>query len=184
MTERLTEEEIAEMWDRWDRGESARSIARQFSRGASSIVGRIRDAGGIRPTIPHRAERHLTFEEREEISRGLAANCSLREIARRLGRSPSTVSREVNNNGGPKHYRATNADKAAEKRRRRPKVCKLAASPRLRGLVRDKLGERWSPEQIAGWLKREHPGDQEMWVSHETSTEPCSSSPVARSNAS
>ncbi|HEX2027080.1 MAG TPA: helix-turn-helix domain-containing protein [Nitriliruptorales bacterium] len=114
----LTEEQIAEVWERHRRGQTPAAIARHFGRGTAAMSERIRVAGGIPPTMPRRAERHLTLEEREAISRGLAARCSLREIARQLGRAPSTISREVNANGGRSRYRAATAEKAATVRRR------------------------------------------------------------------
>ena len=110
----------------------------------------------------------MTLEEREEISRGVSANESLRYIARRLGRAPSTVSREVERNGGVAHYRATDAERATRERGRRPKAAKLVLCPRLRRAVEGKLALRWSPQQIAAWLPVEYPNDPEMRVSHET----------------
>jgi IS30 family transposase len=106
--------------------------------------------------------------EREEISRGLAGGESLRSIASRLGRAPSTISREVSVNGGVSKYRACRADTAALRRARRPKPAKLAQCERLRRVVEDKLERRWSPQQISGWLARAFPDDPEMRVSHET----------------
>jgi DNA-binding NarL/FixJ family response regulator len=96
----LTDEQVRELWDRYSRGETAAALGRRFNKTANSMSERIRQAGGIRPTMPTRAARHLTLEDREEISRGLAAGHSIRAIATRLGRCPSTISREVNNNGG------------------------------------------------------------------------------------
>jgi len=110
----------------------------------------------------------LGLEEREEISRGLAAGYSMRSIARLLGRSASTVSREVKRNGGISHYRALSADKQAWKLARRPKQCLLASNIRLKDMVSCKLAENWSPEQISGWLKCAFPNDRSMHVSHET----------------
>jgi IS30 family transposase len=110
----------------------------------------------------------LTLSEREEISRGIAGGLSLRAIASQLKRSPSTISREISRNGGLKDYRASQADKAAWDRAHRPKHCKLAGSPILRRIVARKLRSNWSPEQIAGWLKRAHPGNESHQVSHET----------------
>jgi IS30 family transposase len=110
----------------------------------------------------------LTLSEREEISRGIAGGLSLRAIARQIERSPSTISREISRNGSLKHYRASQADKAAWERARRPKPCKLAGSPMLRCIVARKLRSNWSPEQIAGWLKRAYPGEDNHQVSHET----------------
>jgi len=117
---------------------------------------------------PVRSPLRLSLVEREEISRGLAAGESLRSIARRLGRAPSTVSREVNGNHGPGRYRACMADKAALRRMRRPKPAKLAECERLRGVVEAKLELRWSPQQISGWLVGAFPDEPEMRVSHET----------------
>jgi IS30 family transposase len=115
-----------------------------------------------------RSALRLSLAEREEISRGLARSESLRGIARRLGRSPSTVSREVTRNGGRGGYRACQADRAALRLMCRPKVAKLARCARLRAVVEAKLELRWSPQQIAGWLSVEFPNDAEMRVSHET----------------
>src|SRR6266702_8655375 len=110
----------------------------------------------------------LTLAEREVISRGITADQTARSIAKLLGRSPSTVSREMSRNGGYNRYRAALADEDAWARSRRPKCCKLANSPRLRQAVAGKLRLDWSPEQIAGWLKRTHPEDECNQVSHET----------------
>ena len=117
---------------------------------------------------PPRSRLHLTLAEREEISRGIAAGESLRSIVSRLGRSPSTVSREVARHGGRECYRASHADRNALVNMRRPKLEKLARCVRLRAVVEEKLALRWSPEQIAGWLSVEFPDDPEMRVSHET----------------
>jgi IS30 family transposase len=115
-----------------------------------------------------RSPTQLTLAEREEISRGLVAADSLRAIAARLGRAPSTISREVNANGGRRDYRAHRADSQAWQRALRPKETKLAGSELLRWLVEAGLERRWSPEQIAGWLRRSFPDRPELWVSHET----------------
>jgi IS30 family transposase len=120
------------------------------------------------PRVATRSPLRLSLVEREEISRGLVEGLSLREIARRLGRSPSTVSREVAANGGRRTYRACRADRGALRRACRPRVSKLASCPRLRAVVESKLELRWSPEQISGWLEREFPDEPEMRVSHET----------------
>ncbi|MEV5816124.1 IS30 family transposase [Streptomyces mutabilis] len=124
-------------------------------------------SGGVRLTPQMRSERHLSSSEREEISRGIAVGESARQLAKRLGRSPSTVSREIARNGGRDRYRAASADAAAYKRGRRPKQAKLAQRPSLRALVEAKLALCWSPEQIAGWLRRQFPGDAAMQISHE-----------------
>ena len=158
----------AEIWDRWQAGESMSSIGRRFDRESSSVFSVISPTGGIRPAPRRRAARALSLGEREEISRGLSAHCSLRRIARRLGRSPSTISREILRNGGPDHYRAARSDQAAWDRALRPKPCKLACRPVLARTVSAKLQRKWSPEQIAGWLKRTYPGEPDNQVSHET----------------
>ena len=102
---------------------------------------------------PKRSPLRLSLAEREEISRGLAAGESVRRIASGLGRAPSTVCREVAANGGPGRYRACAADRRAVRLAHRRKPAKLAQCPRLRNIVEAKLMLRWSPEQIAGWLK-------------------------------
>lgn len=144
------------------------SIGRLFDRGSSSIYPLLARTGGIRPPERRRSRRALTTAEREEISRGLGAELSVRTIARQLRRSPSTISREVRRNGGRQHYRATQSDQAAWDRARRPKPCKLADRPALCHTIAQKLERKWSPQQIAGWLKREHPDDEGERVSHET----------------
>lgn len=158
----------AEIWDRWKAGESMSSIGRRFDRESSSVFSVLSPTGGIRPPDRRRAACSLSLDEREEISRGLSTRCSLRGIARLLGRSPSTISREVRRNGGPERYRATRSDQAAWDRALRPKRCKLACRPALAQTVSAKLRRNWSPEQIAGWLKRTWPGEPHNQVSHET----------------
>jgi IS30 family transposase len=128
----------------------------------------LKRTGGIRPVPRHRWELRLSLAEREEISRGLAAGLSLRTIAAGLRRTPSTISREVAGNGGRVGYRALAADQAAWSRAARPKQTKLARWPGLRAMVEDKLELSWSPEQIAGWLRRRFPTGTVMHVSHET----------------
>jgi len=160
--------EKTELWDRWQRGESMRSIGRVFGKPSSSIYFQLAPYGGIRPAPRRRSRLALTLSEREEISRGIVARRSIRSMASLLGRSPSTVSREVCRNGGYDRYRAAVADEQAWIRARRPKRCKLANSPWLRRAVARKLKLNWSPEQIAGWLKRVHPREETYQVSHET----------------
>ena len=139
-----------------------------FERNSSSIYPLLSRTGGIRPPERTRSRLALTLAEREEISRGLNVGLSLRAIARSLGRAPSTISREVERHGGLVFYRAATADKAAWERAARPKLCKLARSAFLRQTVARKLQKKWSPQQIAGWLKRTYPGDRAKNVSHET----------------
>ena len=161
-------EQRADIWDRWQRGESMRSIGRVFDRQSSSVFSVISPTGGIRPPDRTRGKFGLGLTEREEISRGLSMKQSLRVIARQLGRAPSTVSREVRRNGGAANYRATASDQAAWNRALRPKLCKLACHPALAHAVSAKLRRKWSPEQVAGWLKRTFPGEAQKQVSHET----------------
>jgi len=163
-----TEAQKALMWDRWQKGDSLHTIAGLFDRGHSSIARILSETGGIRPPSRRRSSVVLTLAEREEISRGLAKQLSMCAIATQLGRSPSTVSREIHRNGGLKHYRASQADQAAWDRAHRPKPCKLATHPKLRHLVARKLRLQWSPRQIAGWLQRTYPGNESHQVSHET----------------
>ena len=168
MAGRMSVAEKLEIWRLMRAGVSFRVIGSQLGRSNGSIRQYVGLTGGIRPRERTRAAVRLSACEREEISRGLAAGESLRCIAGRLGRAPSTVSREVTRNGGRARYRAADSDRAAWARASRPKRCKLAGDQRLREAVAGKLGEDWSPQQIAGWLVREFPDEPEMRVSHET----------------
>jgi len=164
----FTAEQKREIWDRWQRGESMSSIGRGFERDSSSIYPLLSRTGGIRPPDRKRSRLSLTLSEREEISRGLEGRLSLRCIARRLQRAASTISREVKRNGGADRYRAVSSDQAAWDRARRPKLCKLACNRPLCRTISRKLRLNWSPEQIAGWLKRVSPQEEHNQVSHET----------------
>ncbi len=163
-----TETDKALMWDRWQKGDSLHSIARLFDRSHGSIAGILARTGGICPPQRRRSRRALTLCEREEISRGVVSGQSLRSIALSLGRAPSTVSREINRNGGRRHYRASKADQCAWDRAHRPKTCRLVENRALARIVASKLKKRWSPEQLAGWLKYTYPDDENFQVSHET----------------
>ena len=163
-----TETDKALMWDRWQKGDSMHDIARLFDRHHSSVQRILTENGGIRPLERKRSSRTLTLTEREVISRGLASQLSMRTIAAQLGRSPSTVSREINRNGGYASYRASHAEDAAWQRALRPKACKLADRPHLVRLITVRLQRQWSPEQIAGWLKHRYPNQERYHVSHET----------------
>ena len=166
---RFTPEQRAEVWDRWRDGQCIADIARALERRNKSGVYRVLALnGGISPAARRRAPIALALEEREEISRGIAAGRSIRRIAARLGRAPSTVTREVRRHGGRRAYRASEADSDAWDRALRPKPCRLASCPELRWRVAQKLALQWSPEQISGWLKREFPADEGMQLSHET----------------
>ena len=164
----FSDEQKADIWDRWRRGESMRSIGHVFDRASSSIYPLLSRTGGIRPPERKRSRLALTPAEREEISRGLASNLSFRTIAHGLSRSPSTVSREVSRNGGRRTYRATRSDQRAWACANRPKPCKLSFDRPLCLLIARKLRLKWSPQQIAGWLKLEHPNQEHKRVSHET----------------
>jgi IS30 family transposase len=154
--------------ERWKRGESISDIGRALDRAPGTIHCTIRQYGGVVPRERRRSRLALTLEEREEISRGVAAGDSARAIAARLGRALSTVTRELNRHGGRRGYRAAEADRRASEWARRPQRCKLARNQALREAVAAKLEEDWSPQQISGWLKISFPHDETMRVSHET----------------
>jgi len=163
-----TEGQKALIWERWQKGESLQQIAQLFDRNHSSIQPILAATGGIRPAPRCRSRLALTLAEREEISRAAVVGQSRRSIAAQLGRAPSTISREIKRNGGQACYRASQADQSAWDRGRRPKTGKLAANRALARLVAGKLQLQWSPEQIAGWLKRTYPDDTSHQVSPET----------------
>lgn len=156
------------VWQRWSKGESLSDIGRAVGKHPGSVFGVLKLNGGIAPSKRRRSRIALTLQEREEISRGIAGGVSIRQIAVNLGRSPSTVSREIVRHGGSKRYRAAEADTRAWDSARRPKLCQLAQVAPLRRIVAEKLSLDWSPEQIAGWLKQTFPSDESMHVSHET----------------
>lgn len=160
--------ERRELWERWRRGESLSQIGRALGRHAATVYSVVLDSGGYSPHVPRRRASHLSFEEREQISRGVARGDSIRSMARMLGRSPSTVSREIQRHGGVQRYRAVRADKQAYRNACRPKQCLLRRRKKLCRLVAMLLRKDWSPEQISGWLKEEFPSDLTMQVSHET----------------
>ena len=164
----LSAGERGELWRRWKQGQSLSDIGRALDKAPGSVHGFLSSSGGIAPVSRRRNARVLTDREREEISRRLCAGDSQRSIATYLGRSPSTVSREIRRNGGRTRYRAAVADARAWVKAHRPKTCKLGLHPRLRRLVAEKLRLDWSPEQVAGWLSRAFPDNVDMHVSHET----------------
>jgi IS30 family transposase len=164
----FTAAESAELWRRYKAGESINGIGRVLGRGGPAIFGVLRRTGGIAPLERRRSSRVLSLIEREEVSRGIAAGYTIRAIAKELSRAPSTVSQEVSRHGGRELYRAAEADLAAWESARRPKRCLLARNRQLQRIVAVKLKEDWAPQQIAGWLKDEYPGNPELWVSHET----------------
>ena len=164
----FSDAEISLVWRRWREGVRPDHIARELDRSTPAVKYLVVRRGGIAPATRRRAPQALTIAEREEISRGLAAEQSLREIAAGLGRAPSTISREIRRHGGATKYRAADADAEAWNRARRPKLCRLVQRPGLRRLVETKLRADWSPQQIAAWLMASFPDDAELQVSHET----------------
>ena len=164
----LTGQAKAEIWRAYRSGESLRSISRTQGHTMDVLRLLVAATGGRPPRVSRRSTLRLAPAEREEISRGLVAGESCRLIARRIRRAGSTVSREIARNGGRHRYRACQAEQAALRRARRPKAAKLLTCPRLRQVVEAKLASRWSPQQIAGWLRRAYPNDRELRVSHET----------------
>jgi len=164
----LTAEGKAELWRRWQKGESLADICRALNKYEGSIHRVLVARGGIVPAARRRSRLSLDLGERELISRGIAADRSIRQIAADIGRAPSTVSREIARHGGRARYRASEADTRAWESSRRPKPCRLASPPRLRREIASKLKRNWSPEQISGWLKGTFPHDEDMHLSHET----------------
>lgn len=141
-----------ELWKRWREGQSLSDIGRALGKPPGSIHGVIAASGGISPRERTRRTDALELAEREEVSRGLAEGRSIRAIAGRLDRAPSTVSREIRRNGGRKKYRAARADERAWEHAKRPKPSLLEENAKLKQLVAEKLEADWSPQQIAGWL--------------------------------
>ena len=162
-----TDAQKALMWERWKQGWTLHQIGQLFNRAHTSVQGILSRTGGFRPPQRSRSKIALTLAEREEISRAVAEGQSVRSIAARLDRAPSTVSREIKRNGGRANYRAAEADDAAWNRALRPKACKLREDRALARTVADKLRLLWPPEQIAGWLKHTYPRESHR-VSHET----------------
>jgi transposase, IS30 family len=168
MSRRFRPEERLALWQSWNSGSTLLQIAQELNRPYVSVFQVLRRDGGFAPRSRRRAPRALQAQEREEISRGLSAGLPIREMARRLGRAASTISREVRRNGGSGLYRAANADARAWRNARRPQPCLLARRRRLRAWVADHLGRNWSPRQIAVGLRHTFPHDRSMRVSHET----------------
>lgn len=164
----LPSDKRQQVWERWKAGDSISMIAQAVGSPAGSIFSILLPFGGIYQPPQRRRSTALTLTEREEISRGVAANESLRAIGRQLGRPASTISREIARNRGIAKYRATDADDRTWRRAKRPKPCLLAQRPALAAYVADRLREDWSPEQIAGTLRKHHPAGSAMRVSHET----------------
>jgi IS30 family transposase len=164
----VTPETAAAIWRAWKTGQSRTDIGVDVNHCRGTVGQVVQRRGGVAPSPPRRSRRALSFGEREEISRGLAAAESASTIARRVGRAPSTITRELARHGGRDAYRAVVADVAALQATARPQVCKLAQVPQLARVVAGKLRQKWSPEQIARWLKQTYPAEPTMQVSHET----------------
>ena len=164
----LSGEQKSDMWRRWKEVQTLHEIGRTFGKDHNSIRCLVARHGGIAPAVGRRALLALTLREREEISRGLASGSSIREIAKRLERAVSTVSREIARHGGRPAYRASHADGEAWQSALRPKRCLLSTNLNLRNIVASKLILDWSPKQISGWLKTQYPDDESLQVSHET----------------
>jgi len=165
---RLSEADRFEIQRRVSAGASFMAAAQAVGCSKKSIQRFLARTGGVAAKAWHRSARQLSLAEREELLRGLLAGLSLRAIATRLGRAPSTISREVRRNARRGEYQLAWAENAAARRARRPKPCKLVVNDRLRAEVEQKLSLRWSPQQISARLVHEFPDDPEMWVSHET----------------
>src|SRR5215813_5680719 len=165
---RLSPTQKSDIWNRWEAGQTLHEIGRVYGKPHKSIRGVLLPRGGISPVVRRRSRLALKLSEREDISRGIASGSSLREIAKRLDRAVSTVSREVTRHGGRPGYRAHAADQQAWDSALRPKRCRLAVNRRLRDIVASKLILDWAPEQISGWLKTHYPKNESMRVSHET----------------
>jgi len=168
MSRWLTSQERAAVWRGWKNGLTLKQISDLVHRPSPTVLSVLRRDGGFAPRTRRRAAHSLAATEREEISRGVAAGLSMREIARRLGRAASTISRELSRNGGKCHYRAADADARAWDRARRPQRCLLARQGRLRAWITRKLKHEWSPRQIAIGLRQTFPHDDSMRISHET----------------
>ena len=164
----LTEAVKDGIWVLRAEGVSEAEISRRLGMPKRTVSKYLQRMGGVRPRPRRRAECCLTSAEREEISRGIARGESARAIGRVLGRSHTTISREINRCGGRRRYRAHVAERAAWERARRPRATKLEVCPELRELVIERLGQDHSPQQISGWLRLAYPDNEQMQISHET----------------
>jgi IS30 family transposase len=166
--QRLSAEQHQRLWHLWRQGGTCAAIGAAIEVHGGTVYYIVTSRGGIPPRERTRAPGALCLSDREEISRGIVAGDSIRMIACQLGRSASTISREIRRNGGRVHYRAAAAEAMAWRRAERPKECRLACAPLLRRAVETKLRLDWSPQQIAEWLKERYPENPHMQVSHET----------------
>ncbi len=163
----FTVEQQDQLWEQWRQRDSLRTIARDLGTNNQKVRNFLLRSGGIRRPAPKRSDHHLSTADREEISRGIAADHSAAVIPADLGRAPSTVSREIRRNGGREHYRAVKAGHRAVSLAKRPKPQRLDVNLMLLIVVAFKLGQDWSPEQISQWLRRTYPEDASMRLSHE-----------------
>jgi IS30 family transposase len=167
--EAFTTQEIRDLWALWKEGHTLMEIAESLSRPWGSLHAVIRRSGGLKPRERRRSARNLNLAEREEISRGIAGDETIRSIAFRLSRAPSTISREIRRHAlDSGDYRALEADSRAWERAERPKLSRLSRNAALRRAVASKLKLDWSPQQISAWLRMSYPDDPSMHVSHET----------------
>ncbi|MGO9766761.1 MAG: IS30 family transposase [Myxococcaceae bacterium] len=162
----LSIQQKQELWRRWRSGQTLSEIGRALGKHAASVYGVLASNGGLSPARRKRSVKALTMDDREEISRSIARGKSVRAIADRVERSPSTISREIERNGGRSKYRAARADERAWDQAKRPKDCLLLTNRRLGEFVATKLKADWSPQQISGWLAAF--GSKRMRISHET----------------
>jgi len=170
----LSAAQKSEVWRRWKAGQTLHEIGRAFGKEHSSIRCLVSRHGGIVPAVRRRALLALTLREREEISRGLASGSSIREIAKCLDRTVSTVSPGGRTAWWPSCVSSQSSGRRSLESALRPKRCLLSIHVKLRNIVASKLILDWSPEQISGWLKIQYPDDESMRVSHEPFTEACS----------
>ena len=163
----LTPAQRAVIAARFGAGAGLQEVIAQFGVPATTAR-RIRDEQALSRRRRDHSPRRLSFGEREEIFAGICHGESDSQIARRVGRHRATIGREIARCGDRRRYRPLRAERIAVQLARRPKQTKLAGCPRLLAAVEDGLGRRWSPQQIAARLRREHPADQLMRISHET----------------
>jgi IS30 family transposase len=169
---RLTRGEREQLWRQWRAGLSLAAISTALAVSPSAVYGEVTTRGGIAPPPRRRAARTLCLVERRLLAQWTREGVGVRAMARRLGRAPSTISREIRRNGArtatTRHYDAAVADARAWARARRPKVCALAQWPALRAVVAERLAADWSPAQLSAWLRVTYPADPTMQVSAET----------------
>jgi IS30 family transposase len=169
---RLTCAERAQLWRQWRAGASLAAISAALVVSPSAVYGEVTIHGGIAPLPRRRAARTLCLVERQLLAQWVREGVGVRAMARRLGRAPSTISREIRRHGArtatSRSYDAAVADARAWARARRPKACVLATRPALRAVVAARLAADWSPAQLSAWLRVTYRDDPAMQVSAET----------------